>query len=112
VFTPFLRRFTDERARDLSDTQELYNRVRALHMASTYADESAHLKTGGEIYSRVKDVLPDALDDPICFALHDIHQLEKTIFEFPKINLNTDVLSLKEQTDLRHFLRAKEHFLA
>ncbi len=112
VFTPFLRRFTDERARDLSDTKDLYNRVRALHLASPYADENARLKTGGEIYSGVKDVLPAALDDPLCFALHDIHQLEKTIFEFPNISLNTGVLSLKEQTDLRHFLRAKEHFLA
>jgi hypothetical protein len=44
--------------------------------------------------------------------LYEIHQLEAAIFQSPNINLNNAVLSLKEQTDLRHFLRAKEHFLA
>ena len=112
AFTPFLRRFTDERARDLTDTKELYRRVRALHLASPYADESATRDSGAEIYARVKNVLPDELDDPLGFALYDIHQLEGTIFQFPSIDLDIGVLSLKEQTDLRHFLRAKEHFLA
>ena len=112
AFTPFLRRFTDERARDLTDTKVLYNRVRALHLASPYADKGATQESGSEIYARVKNVLPDELDDPLGFALYDIHQLEKTIFQFPSLNLDIGVLSLKEQSDLRHFLRAKEHFLA
>src|ERR1700730_14615861 len=40
-FTPFLRRFTDERARDLSETIALYNEVRAAHLASAWAKEDA-----------------------------------------------------------------------
>ncbi len=112
VFTPFLRRFTDERAKDLSDTRALYARVRALHFASAYGQDDANVKTGGDIYGRVKPVLPAALEDPFCYALHDLHQLETTIFTFPEADLDVGVLSLKEQTDLRHFLRAKEHFLA
>ena len=112
AFTPFLRRFTDERAKDLSDTKELYNRVGALHIASPYADEHANRETGREIYARVQDVLPETLEEPLGCALYDIHKLEKTIFEFPQLNFDRDILSLKEQVDLRHFLRAKEHFLA
>ena len=112
AFTPFLRRFTDERARDLAETAELYDRVRARHRASAYADAESHVKTGGEIYSRIRDMTPEALADPVCNAIYEIHTLEKTIFEFPSVDLNSAVLSLKEQTDLRLFLRAKEHFLA
>ncbi len=112
AFTPFLRRFTDERAKDVSDTKELYNRVRAIHSASPYADEHANRETGREIYARVQDVLPETLEEPLGCALYDIHKLEKTIFEFPQLNFDSDILSLKEQVDLRHFLRAKEHFLA
>ena len=37
VFTPFLRRFTDEIARDLTDTRALYNDVRAAHLASPFS---------------------------------------------------------------------------
>ena len=40
-FTPFLRRFTDERARDLSDTIALYNEVRSAYHASAWAREDA-----------------------------------------------------------------------
>ena len=111
AFTPFIRRFTDERARDLNDTKELYYRVRALYLASPYADEHANRETGREIYARVQDVLPETLEEPLGCALYDIHKLEKTIFEFPQLNFDRDILSLKEQVDLRHFLRAKEHFL-
>src|SRR3954467_1529193 len=103
AFTPFLRRFTDERARDLTDTKDLYRRVQALHVASPYADDNAQWSITSDIFSGVRHVLPDALFDPLYGALNDILQLEPTIFEFPNVNLNTDVLSLKEQTDLRHF---------
>jgi hypothetical protein len=38
--------------------------------------------------------------------------LEATIFSFPEVDLKTGVLSIKEHVDLRHFLRAQQHFLA
>ncbi len=37
TYTPFVRRFTHERARDLADTIELYNRVTAQFKASDWA---------------------------------------------------------------------------
>lgn len=37
--------------------------------------------------------------------------LETTIFSFPEIDWNIATLSLKEQVDLRRFLRAQQHFL-
>jgi hypothetical protein len=40
-FTPFLRRFTDERARGLSDTIALYNEVRRAYRASAWAHAEA-----------------------------------------------------------------------
>jgi hypothetical protein len=53
-------------------------------------------------------VLADTLD---C-CLRDILTLETTIFTFPDIDWNAATLSLKEQVDLRRFLRAQQHFLA
>src|SRR5579872_3197156 len=46
-FIPFLRRFTDERARDLSETKALYNEVRAAHRASLWAQEDAIERVNG-----------------------------------------------------------------
>jgi len=40
-FIPFLRRFTDERARDLSDTIALYNEVRHAYHASGWSCDDA-----------------------------------------------------------------------
>jgi hypothetical protein len=39
AWTPFLRRFTDERARELAETKQLYEDVRARHGASQWADK-------------------------------------------------------------------------
>jgi hypothetical protein len=116
VFTPFLRRFTDERARDLADTIALYNRVRAMHCASLWskpgtADAVAHL-----VLDRVAETiaLPAAptILDAIAQSLLRLIELETTIFSSPDIDWNDAVLSLKEQVDLRRFLRAQEHFLS
>jgi hypothetical protein len=113
VFTPFARRFTDERARDLADTKELYARVRARHLASRFADAAqANLDIGREIFIPVEDDLSEPVKAPVCGLIDGLLQSEKTIFEFPAIDLDRAHLSLKELVDLRHFLRAKEHFHA
>src|SRR5216683_2039283 len=116
VFTPFRRRFTDERARDLSETAALYNEVRAAHFASMWGHQDAieHVSTFmakrvGEIVDLPKlPTLLKALDR----CQQEVLALETTIFSFPEIDLNHAVLSLKEHVDLRRFLRAKQHFLA
>ena len=110
AFTPFLRRFTDERARDLQDTRELYGRVHALHRASRYAADHGRTEIGAAVYDACYDHLPAAAQEPVLNALHAILGLEKTIFECPEIDFGRVHLSLKESVDLRHFLRAKEHF--
>jgi len=112
AFTPFLRRFTDERARDLQDTQQLYYRVRGLHQASGFAKLDADFELGSDIYARIHTLVPDPARSAFCEVIDRILKLERCLFEFPEIDWNRAHLSLKEATDLRHFLRAKEHLHA
>jgi len=115
-FIPFLRRFTDERARDLSDTVALYNEVSRAHFASHWSHEDAIDRVNGFVAEWVGKVV-DLPNSKTILQAFDRSQkavlaLETTIFEFPKIDWGIAALSLKEQVDLRRFLRAKQHFLA
>lgn len=115
-FTPFLRRFTDERARDLSETMVLYNEVRATHVGSLWANPQAI----GHVNTLIAERVGEAVDLPQSSTLlkaldrcqQEILALETTIFTFPEIDLKTAALSLKEHVDLRRYLRAKQHFHA
>lgn len=115
VFTPFLRRFTDERARDLSETIALYNELRRMHRASVWAQDDAIERVSGLVVEAVNEVteLPESRD--IAVALDrcqtDVLALETTIFTCPEPDWEIGKLSLKEQVDLSRFLRAKQHFL-
>lgn len=111
VFTPFARRFTDEKARDLQDTRALYDRVRDMHRRSRFADQQqANIEIGGQIYGAVMDRLSEPLRPLFCQLIDRLLQCENAVFAFPTINFDVAHLSLKELVDLRHFLRAKEHF--
>lgn len=116
VYTPFLRRFTDERARDLSETIALYNEVRGAHLASAWANKNAIENTNAFIADCVGKVvdLPNSQSLMTAFDLcqQKILTLETTIFTSPEIDWSRAVLSMKEQVDLRRFLRAQQHFLA
>ncbi len=114
-FIPFLRRFTDERARDLSETIELYNEVNAAHRASLWSQEDAIDRVNGFVAEWIGKVV-ELPESPVILEALDRCQkaalaLETTIFTFPKINWDIATLSLKEQVDLRRFLRAQQHFL-
>ena len=115
VFTPFLRRFTDERAYDLAETVSLYNRVIAAHRATIWAEDDAIERVSGFIFEQVTKLveLPDYL--PVCQALDKCQQellaLETTIFSEPAVDFSRP-LSLKDQVDLSRRLRAQEYFLA
>lgn len=115
-FTPFIRRFTDERARDLSETIELYDEVRAAHVDSVWAHPDAVARVNTLIAERVGETVDLRASSTLLNALDRCQQellsLETTIFSFPEIELETGVLSLKEHVDLRRYLRAKQHFLA
>ena len=115
-FVPFIRRFTDERARDLADTIALYNEVRAAHAKTVWAKDDAVERVNSFVVEQLAEIvtLPSSL--PIAQAFDRCQQsilaLETTIFSSRAIDWNTAVLSLKEQVDLRRFLRAQQHFLA
>ncbi len=111
TFTPFTRRFTDERARSLSELRALYGEVRQMHYASRYADEDAVTSVCAPIANDFGARLPEALYRPFARALIDLVNLETTIFEFPEIAWDVAQLSLKQQVDLERFLTAKRHFL-
>ncbi len=106
VYTPFFRRFTDERARDSNETRELYESVRARYLSSTYSNEDAIKKFVLFIAKELETPLRVAF----CVVMDDILRLEDSIFGFPEVNL--DHLSLKEQVDLNRLLRAKDYFFA
>jgi len=116
VYTPFLRRFTDERARDLSDTIELYNEVREAHLASHWGKADALQG----VCSFIADCVGEVVDLPSSKVLltaldrcqQEVLALETTIFSSPEIDWDDATLSLKEQVELGRFLRAQEYFLA
>ena len=114
-FTPFLRRFTDERARDLSDTIALYNEVRGQFLASPWARTDTLENTAIHLIGCVSQEVALPSNQPLLEALVRcqlaVLRLETTIFTCPKIDWPIATLSLKEQVDLRRFLRAQQHFL-
>ena len=116
VYTPFLRRFTDEPARELSETIALYREVRRAHDGSPFALHDVVDRVNSHCAAIVREVatVPDYL--PLAEALDRCQSAliaqETTIVSFPDIDWSRARLSMKEQVDLRRFLRAKEHFLA
>lgn len=116
VFTPFLRRFTDERAQDLKDTQALYERVRAKHLASRWGQPEAIVGVHKDIDACVaeKDLRfpgSDVLYQALTRCRTKVLALESTIFDTPEGDWPMVNLSTTELVDLRRFLRAQEHFL-
>lgn len=115
VYTPFLRRFTDEPARELSETVALYHEVRHAHLQSAFAQGDVVARVNAHCANIVGQLVtvPDYL--PLGHALDRCQSSliaeEATIVAFPEIDWSRARLSMKEQVDLRRFLRAKQHFL-
>ena len=114
VFTPFLRRFTDERAHDLAETITLYKRVAAARRATIWAKDDAIERVNSVVVDQVTEIveLPKSL--PLCEALDtcllELLALETTIFSERAVDFSKS-LSLKDQVDLNRHLRAQEYFL-
>jgi hypothetical protein len=111
AFTPFFRRFTDERLRDTRELSALYAEVQAMHLHSPYCASDAVIQVTVPVYGKHVRNLPEPLAIEFSGALSGLTRLEGTIFEFPEIKWNVSQLSLKEQVDLQRFLTAKRHFL-
>ena len=115
VYTPFLRRFTDEPARELSETIALYHEIHHAHLQSAFAQHDVVARVNAHCASIVGQLVtvPDYL--PLGEALDRCQSSliaeEATIVAFPEIDWLRARLSMKEQVDLRRFLRAKQHFL-
>lgn len=115
-YTPFLRRFTDEAAVDLAETRRLYDEVRTQHRASAWGEDGALER----IHNHLVDCIAKEVELPSSKSLLEaldkcqkaVLALETTIFSSPEIKWDIAKLSMKEQVDLRRFLRAQEHFLA
>lgn len=114
-YTPFLRRFTDERALDVAETTALYNRVISEFRASVWAQPAAIAGVSNIIAEQVQGVaeVPDCA--PLARALdtcqRELLGLESTIFFEPAVDLSRP-LALVEETGLKRHLRAQEYFLA
>jgi hypothetical protein len=112
-FIPFLRRFTDERARDIADTTRLYHEVQSAFAQSAIAQPNAIGELTGSIVERVLDLATIPNYGPLIQAFDNcqtaIFEQQNVLFAFPDF---PSLLSLKEQVDLGRFLRAKQHFVA
>jgi hypothetical protein len=114
-YTPFLRRFTDERARDAADTNTLYKRVVSAFRASAWAQEGIIERISDNLADQIGNVVEAPHSAEICQALdkyqREMLECETTIFGEPRVDFSRP-LSLTEETDLKRHLRAQEYFLA
>jgi hypothetical protein len=115
AYTPFLRRFTDEAARDLADTVALHREVRQAHQASAWSRSDIVNQICGKCVELLKQLVAFPEYPAVLHALDRCQTavvgLEPTIISFPEIDWSRARLSMKEQVDLNRFLRAKQHFL-
>ena len=88
AYTPFLRRFTNERARELAETKQLYNAVRARHKASKWADLKAYLTISRSILQSAGQHIDidthHPLFEPLLNCQFDVLQEEHVVFGFPE----------------------------
>lgn len=105
TYTPFFRRFTDEKGRELEETRQLYAWVKARQDAFEETPESV----GKRVYQYLKD-LPDEIERPFLYALHDLMVAETRIWDLPEPNLERR--SMQEYVEYRNLLYAKQHFFA
>lgn len=111
VFTPFLRRFTDEKSRDIAEAKALFGEVTERHRATRWAKEDAVHDLAEYLFGEINMPVPEALHEPTYDLQVDLLKLEKPIFEKLPKDLDIGTLSLKELVDLRRFLRSQEYFL-
>src|SRR5262249_24672671 len=116
AWTPFMRRFTDERTRELAETERLYDAVRARHKASRWADQRAIFDVSTAILRWAAEQCGPIdtrhhLFGPLLRAQLDVLEEERVIFGFPN-EVDWQQLDLAELVKVRTFLRAKDRFLS
>ena len=111
VFTPFLRRFTDEKTRDIAETKRLFLEITARHRATRWSKGEAVEDLAEYLFGGINEPVPEPVHEPTFDLLVGLLKLEKPIFEKLPDDLDISTLSLKELVDLRRFLRSQEYFL-
>jgi len=69
VYTPFLRRFTDEPARDLAETIALYHEVKAAYRNSLWSQDDVIDRLNGHCAEIVREAVPIPEYSPLLEAL-------------------------------------------
>lgn len=113
VWTPFLRRFTDERGRDLAETRRLHDEVRARHQASKWNNEqavfdlcTAILHWAAAHCGPIDPALP--LFQPLLDCQLDVLEREHELFAPPAVPWGS--VDAAELVALKNLLRAKRRF--
>lgn len=114
VFTPFLRRFTDERAQDVYYTSRLQKEVLERWQASVWSKPQARLLLAKLCFDRLEEVRPIQmhLQKPFKDAITDILDRETPIFDTPGLKRPIESLPLQERVGFRRALRSQQYFLA
>ncbi|MCU7866442.1 MAG: hypothetical protein KZQ92_21010 [Candidatus Thiodiazotropha sp. (ex Lucinoma borealis)] len=112
AYTPFLRRFTDERARELTDSKRLFEEVTGRYSRSGWGDQSAIRFLFSSLHSKVEELggIPSALTDPFTSLSTGLLSLESVLFPIEEVDWEN--LRLEEQVELRSQLRAQQYFLS
>ncbi|HEX8301313.1 type IV secretory system conjugative DNA transfer family protein [Sphingomonas sp.] len=104
TYTPFFRRFfTDERAREIQETQQLYDWVK--HHQDAFTETNV---TIGRRVAEHFDHLGDTMKDPLIYALLDVLNLETQLWELPPPDF--DRMNMREFVEYRNLLYAKQYF--
>ncbi len=105
VYTPLLRRFTNEQERELRETRELYAAIRAQQDMLAVTP----LSVGANVFEYYEYAGAQLLPH-LSRAMDALIRGEQYIFELPEPELER--MSLKEFVEYRAFLRRKEYFFA
>lgn len=105
TYTPFFRRFTNERSREIKEAQALYSRVKA-HQ-DVFSETPTTL--GRRVHRYFGDY-PEALNDALISALYDLTSAETQIWELPEPDFHR--MSMQEFVEYRNLLYAKQYFFA
>lgn len=103
TYIPFTRRFGSERNREFRETHELYAWVKAYQDAFSETPRSVAKR----VYAGLRD-LPEDVDNPFVWALHELLAQERHLWELPAPSL--DQMTMLEFVEYRNLLHAKQHF--
>src|SRR6185437_2906218 len=106
VWTPFFRRFVNERSVDLQATMQLHSEVRSLWQASMWSHSHAVQAAANLVFTRLQRrvPIPEEFEEPVKNVARSIVQEQHHLFTCPTAK-DIKELSLKQQVELREYLR-------